>query len=212
LVLFLVQGGRFAGAEAVIPEAEAALPKDKALLALARYCAILGLGYQQAKRDDQKAKWCDAASSWFKKAQEAKPDDPSITRMYTDMLIRTGRVNEVEAQLTAILGRAPTPENADEISWARRTLAAILLSRNDFAATRKALALFEPVQGPAAQGPDGKPARKPEDLQILARVYASLGAPPYLKQAIATLERLIPTGLANPDDRYLLARLYSGAG
>jgi tetratricopeptide (TPR) repeat protein len=212
LVLFLVQGGRLASAEKVIPEAEAALPKDKAPLALARYCEILGLSYQQAKRDDQKTKSYDAASSWFKKAREARPDDSSITRMYTELLILRGQIKEVEAQLTAILGRTPRPENMDEISWARRAFAAILLSRNDFLSIRKALALFEPVQGPAAQGPDGKPTRKPEDLQILARVYKAQGTPAYLKQAIATLEQLMPTGLANPDDRYLLASLYSGEG
>jgi tetratricopeptide (TPR) repeat protein len=212
LVRFLVQGGRLADAERVIPAAEAALPKDKAPLELARYCMILGLTYQQARQDDRKTKWYDAASSWLKKAREARPDDPSITRMYTELLILRGQVKEVEAQLTAILGRAPTPENMDEISWARRVFAEILLSRKDLPSIRKALALFEQVQGPAAHGPDGKPARKPEDLRIIARVYEVQGTPAYLKQAIAALEQLMPTGLANPDDRYRLARLYIGEG
>ena len=178
LILFLVQGGQLENAEKVIPEAEAALPRDKAPLYLARYCGILGLAYQEAKQEDRKTKWCDAANSWFKKAREARPDDPSVTRMYTEFLIRTGQIKEVEAQLTAILARTPTPENADEISWARRTLAAILLGRNDFQASRKALSLFEPTEhDPAGQGPGEQPPRKPEDLRTLARVYAAQGTP-----------------------------------
>ena len=47
LILFLVQGGQLEDAEKVIPEAEAALPKDKAPLYLARYCGVLGLAYQE---------------------------------------------------------------------------------------------------------------------------------------------------------------------
>ena len=141
-----MQGGQLEDAEKVIPEAEAALPKDKAPLYLARYCGVLGLAYQEKKQEAQKTKWCDAANSWFKKAREATPDDPSVTRTYTEYLIRTGQIKEVESQLSAILARTPTPENVDEISWARRTLAAILLSRNDFQASRKALTLFEPTE------------------------------------------------------------------
>ena len=49
LILFLVQGGHLEDAEKVIPEAEAALPKDKAPLYLARYCEVLGLAYQENK-------------------------------------------------------------------------------------------------------------------------------------------------------------------
>jgi cellulose synthase operon protein C len=213
LIVFLVQNRQLGKAEKVIPEAEAALPRDKVPLSLARYCAILGLGYQEAKREDQKTKWCDAASSWFKKARDARPDDPSVTRLYTELLVRTGQNKEVESQLTAILNRTPTPENVDEIAWARRTLAAILLNRNDYQESLKAMALFEPIErGSVGQGPVKKPTRKPEDLQVLARVYAAQDTPSHRKNAIETLEELMPTGLASPEDRYLLARLYSGGG
>ena len=93
LILLLVQCGQLEKAEKVIPEAEAALPKDKIPLALARYCGVLGLGYQEAKQADLKTKWCDAANSWFKKARDAKPDDSSVNRIYTEFLIRSGQLH-----------------------------------------------------------------------------------------------------------------------
>ena len=139
-----MQSGQLEDAEKVIPEAEAALPKDKAPLYLARYCAVLGLAYQEKKQEAQKTKWCEAANSRFKKAREAMPDDPSVSRMYTEFLISTGQIKEVEAHLKAILERDPSPENIEEISLARRTLAAILIGRNDFQASHEALKLFEP--------------------------------------------------------------------
>ena len=53
---------------------------------------------------------------------------------------------------------------------------------------------------------------KAEDLQIVARVYEAQRAPVYHKKAIATFEKLMTTGLATPDDRYVLARLYDDDG
>lgn len=213
LILFLAQGGQLENAGKVIEEAEVALPRDKAPLYMARYCGIMGLAYQQAKQEDQKAKWCDAANDWFKKAREAKPDDPSILRVYTEYLIRTGQSKEVEDQLAAILGRTPTPENSDEIAWARRILAAILLDRNNFQASRKALDLFEPTEDhTAGQGPGQPSVSKPEDMRTLARVYVAQRTPTYHAKAVAMLEKLMATGLASPDDRYLLAHLYNGDG
>ena len=79
-----MQSGQIEDAEKVIPQAEAALPKDKAPLNLARYCGALGLAYQEKKQEVQKAKWCDAANSWFKKAREATPGDPTVIRAYTE--------------------------------------------------------------------------------------------------------------------------------
>ena len=177
LILFLVQSGQLEDAEKVIPQAEAALPKDKAPLYLARYCAVLGLAYQEKKQEAQKTKWCDAANSRFKKAREAMPDDPSVSRMYTEFLISTGQIKEVEAHLKAILARAPLPGNMEEISLARRTLAAILISRNDFQASHDALKLFEPNErGGAGQGLGEQPALKSEDLQTLAHLDTELDA------------------------------------
>ena len=109
LILFLVQGGQLEDAEKVIPQAEAALPKDKAPLYLARYCGVLGLAYQEKKQEVQKTKWCDAANSWFKKAREATPGDPSVDRASTEYLIRTGQIKEVESQLSEILARTRHP-------------------------------------------------------------------------------------------------------
>ena len=115
--------------------------------------------------------------------------------------------------MSEILARTPTRENADEISWARRILAAILLGRNNFQARLEALKLFDSEdRGGADRGPGEDLPLKAEDLQTLARVYAAQGTPAYRKQAIATLEKLMPTGLANPDDRYLLAGLYDDDG
>ena len=177
LILFLVQSGQLEDAEKVIPEAEKALPKDKAPLYLARCCGVLGLAYQEKKQEEFRSRSGAMRRTPGSRRLGGRTGDPSVTRAYTEYLIRTGQIKEVESQLTAILARTPTPENADEISWARRILAAILLNRNDFQASRQGLALFEPTERQArgARDPARSPPLRPEDLRTLARVYAAQG-------------------------------------
>src|SRR5207248_3073303 len=119
-------------------------------------------------------------------------------------------ISKVKAQLATILKQPPSPTNAEQLAWARRTLALTLLASKDYQQAVDALKLVEPIaQALAEQGPEGKPTQKPEDLRVLARVYESQNTPLFKKRALELLEKLVAAGaLASLEDRFMLARLY----
>ena len=168
------------------------------------------MSYEKTGNVQKAAKWYGDAAAWYEKAHEAKPDDPSITRESTQFLFRLGQINKVKAQLATILKQPPSPANADQLAWARRTLALTLLASKDHSQAVEALKLVEPIaQALAEQEPEGKLTQKPEDLRVLARVYESQNTPLYKKKALEILEKLVAAGtLASPEDRFMLARLY----
>ena len=125
LVLFLVQTGQVGKAEAVVPEAKAALPGNQVStsLSLAQCGAAIALSYQKTGNNQKAARWQSDAMAWYDKARRAKPDDSSIVRELTQFLISSGQTSKVKDQLTTILRQTPSPANADELAWARRMLA-----------------------------------------------------------------------------------------
>ena len=147
LVQFLAKTKQMEKAEQAVRDAEVAL-KDKSPIGLARCCEALGQAYKLAGQDAQKTKiWYDAATQWYKTAQNAKPDDPAATHQFVEFLLRSGQLKDVELQLTAILekNQLKDPKSADEVAWARRTLAlTLLMNDNDYRQSRKALELLEP--------------------------------------------------------------------
>ena len=71
---------------------------------LARCCEALAQAYKTNGQDAQKTKiWYDAATQWYKAAQNAKPDDPTTTRQLVEFLLRSGQIKDVESQLAGIL-------------------------------------------------------------------------------------------------------------
>ena len=216
LVLFLTQTKQMEKAEQAVRDAEVAL-KDRSPIGLARCCEALGQAYKLAGQDAQKTKiWYDAATQWYKAAQNAKPDDPAATHQLVEYLLRSGQLKDLESQLAVILEKNHTkdPKSADEVAWARRTLALTLLRNdNDYRQSRKALALLEPVVKAAdGQGAEDGTARKPDDLRVLARVYQAQGTKAYQEKARKILEELANAHAVVPEDRFLLARMYNNDG
>ena len=198
-MLFLVQTGQVDKAETAVSEAKAALTGNQApaLLSLAQCDAAIGMSYEKTGNIQKAAKWYGDAAAWYEKAHEAKPDDPSIIRESTQLLFRLGQINKVKAQLATILKQPPSPANADQLAWARRTLALTLLASKDHQQAVEALKLVEPIaQALTEQEPEGKLTQKPEDLRVLARVYESQNSPLYKKKAIEILEKLVAAGAA----------------
>ena len=136
LVLFLTQTKQMEKAEQAVRDAEVAL-KDRSPIGLARCCEALGRTYKLAGQDVQKTKiWYDAATQWYKAAQNAKPDDPAATHQLVEYLRRSGQLKDLESQLAVILEKNHTkdPKSTDEVAWARRTLAQTLLRRQRLSA------------------------------------------------------------------------------
>ena len=214
LVQFLTQSKKLEEAEKEIRAAETAI-RDRipqGLLGLARCCEVVGLTYRASGRDDKKAKtWYDAATLWFRTAQNARPNDQDVTRRFIEFLVRSSQLADAETQLTAILERqGANGKNTDEIAWARRTLALTLLLSNDYEKVRKALVLIEPIA--QSLEPQQADRRKPEDLRVLARVYEAQKTPEYQKKAREVLEQMLATNWGNVEDRFLLALMCSRDG
>jgi cellulose synthase operon protein C len=215
LVQFLAMTKQMEKAEKAAHDAESALKQKP--LGPARCCEVLGRTFKAAGQDDEKTKaWFDRAGRWYTAARNAKPNDFMVVRQYIDFLFRSGQSKDVESQLTTILenkNRVDDPKNAEEMAWARRTLASTLLASRDAEQSRKALALVEPMeQATVGQQKGDRPPRKPEDLRVLAKVYEAQGTPAFHKKARDVLEEMVGTNVADPEDRFMLALMYSNDG
>ena len=164
LIRFLAHSRQMEKAESALRDATLAL-KDKSPVALARCYELVGQAYQLDGRDAQKAKaWYEQATQWYKAARDAKPDDPAPAHQLVEFLLRSGQLKDAEAQLKGILekNRTKDPKSADELAWARRTLALTLLKyENDYQQSQQALAILEPI----AKAADGQGDRGSDDAQ-----------------------------------------------
>ncbi len=130
LVQFLINTKQQAKAAQAVNDAEAALPREQAPLALAQCCAQIGKSYEGSNEGQMKG-WYDRAKGWYEKAVAAHPDDMMIARRLTEFYVQTKQLDEVEAQLDPILKSAANPQNAEIKAWARRTLALALAFSTD---------------------------------------------------------------------------------
>ena len=217
LVVFLAaQTKQMEKAEQALRDAEAEL-KEKSPVTLARCCEVVGQAYKLAGQDTQKTRiWYEAAAQWYRAAQNAKPDDPAATHLLVEFLIRSRQLKEAESELEVILNRnhAGDPKSVDEVAWARRTLAwTLLMNGNDYHKTSRALAILEPiVKAARKQGAADGTAIKPDDLRVLALVYRAQGTKVYQEKAREILEELADAHAIIPQDRFLLAQIYTQDG
>jgi len=216
LVQFLAQTNQMDKAEQAVRDAEVVL-KDKSPIGLGRCCEALALAYKETGQAAQKTKiWYDAATQWYRAAQNAKPDDPAPNHQLVEYLLRSGQFENVVSQLESILDKnhPKDPKSTDEVTWARRTLAlTLLMNDNDYQQRRKALKVLEPV----VKAVDGQEAAdgtagKPDDLRVLAKVYEAQGIKAYHEKARKILEELANAHAVVPEDRFLLAQIYNKDG
>jgi tetratricopeptide (TPR) repeat protein len=188
-------------AEKTVRDAEANLPQPKGFLALAQCCELMGNAFIRANEDDIKEKWYNEARKWYTKAQAAQPDDLLVARLFTDFFLKTGQIKEAESTLELILKGAAGAKNSGLATWAKRKLALTLASGTDPDGVRRALTLLESAHK------DGEERDDPEDLRVLVLVLDAQKTPTHHKRAVEILESLVAKNLANPEDRFRLARL-----
>jgi tetratricopeptide (TPR) repeat protein len=175
IVALAVAGGYLALLRVIGSGARAAAVVAIGALAAA---GVLGVETRARNRDywSEEALWRDTVVK--------RPADPRPRVAYGDVLMRTGRIAEAEAQFRAALERSP----ADAV--ARVRLGAALARQGKVA---EAVALLEPLASP--------PADDPAAHRLLGELYAAQGRE---GPAVRHLERALPR---MADDPELLARL-----
>jgi cellulose synthase operon protein C len=195
LVGFQVATGQQAAAEASIKEAQAALPKEKAPLALARCYAAVG-------RVDQ-------ADAFYRDALKAAPDDVATLRSAANFAIGLGRLSDAEPHLRRLITlRSRTPADAD---WARRILALLLAARGGRQQSLDALELLGLAKS-SGEGPTVGVTEPLDELRARARVLAMQHDRPRRREAIRIAEEIVRRASPTPNDLYLLAQLYNANG
>jgi tetratricopeptide (TPR) repeat protein len=209
-LIFTKQPGE---AEKIIKEAETKLPPLRAPMALASCCERMGEMYGSSGNGIEMKKWNDAATSWYKKAEAAQPENLSIKRRLTEFFLRSKQIDEAHKYLEAMRKQNGGAKNAETAAWANRALALVLASSTDRTQLSKALTLFEPDGQPVPAGQEGKKRPgDPEDLRVLARVLDVQKTVVQRKRAIEILESLADQNLATSEDRFILAQLYEVIG
>jgi tetratricopeptide (TPR) repeat protein len=216
LIDLLVSGGAFQKAEEAIRNAEQAL-KNQSPLGLARCYEKLALGYRAIGRNLQKSNdWYQKAEDCYRSAMSNRPDDSEINSEFIVFLKNAGRDEKAESQLTEMIKKAGTgdPKIEKEASWARRTLASLLVQvGSDYVRRQRALKLVEPIAIAAETQEKSKGSPVPaDDLRVLAEVYEAQQTPAYHKKAREVLEKLVARDGGIPEIRFRLAMIYSRDG
>jgi tetratricopeptide (TPR) repeat protein len=193
LALLTERMGDSARLDATIAEVRQALPPLEAHL-------LIGRAFESARRyGDAKRAFEDAAA--------LKPDEPRALRALAALGIQTGRRADACAALEALTKLSET-DHAEDVRWARRTLALQLAFTPSLAEFERALTLLD--QNKVG---DGWPV---DDLRARALVLATQkgrplgdGATTARRQAIDLLELLQQKSTArSAEDLLLLAKLY----
>jgi tetratricopeptide (TPR) repeat protein len=214
LVRLLILMGRKDKAEQALGAAEATLKTlmPSGPLALAHCCESIGQSY----KDDETrlTEWNNKATTWYGKAENGKPDDFEVTRQFVDFLLRINQRDQARNYLTKILDSKDSNQRTPEqMAWARRSLAFVLILGNEEDQLRQAQELMKPIEEKlAARKSDPKIIPKPEDLRILAKVYEARRTKESHLLARGVMEELVESGLGNAEDRLLLALTYQADG
>src|SRR5262249_45349485 len=136
-----------------------------------------------------------------------------VVRGAAGFYLQAGNLAEAEPHLRRIIDRKLKVQDGD-VAWAQRTLAVALAEAGGHRRLPQALAPVRlgggekgAVTEPKAAGP--VPV---EDQRARAQVLASQNRRPLRARAVALLEDLQKRQALTPADRFLLARLYQGAG
>jgi tetratricopeptide (TPR) repeat protein len=197
LVRLLVFSDQRAAAEKVLAEATAKLPPDKLHLALGQCQEALGN--------------LDEAHKAYQAALAAQRGNVDIQRSVATFYLRSARYESAEPLLREMLDAKPRPPESEAI-WARHNLAMVLAARatGDYAQFLKALAMVDLTIDKTGKVVESTTAEAgPVELRSRAHVLAQQPQRPHRKKAIALLETLQRGQGLNPEDQFLLARLYN---
>jgi Tfp pilus assembly protein PilF len=156
----------------------------------------------------------DKAAGQYRAALKARPGEAGVLRAAAAFSLRAGSLADAEPLLRGLIaGKARAA--ADDVAWARRTLALALAGTRDPRRLPEALALvglrLDGRRVLAAELAAGAAAGADEDV-ARARVLASQGRRPFQARAAALLEGVARQQPLSPDDQLLLAQLYLARG
>jgi tetratricopeptide (TPR) repeat protein len=198
LVKFLVNANRRADAEAVILQAAKAnkLPPNQAPLALAQCHELMGRGEQ--------------ARQYFQAALAGNPQDAQTLRSVAGFDMRAGRLQEAEPLLRKLKdGQVKVTDN--DVNWARRGLAMVLVTSHRFDQFTQALDLVGLKLDAQGRVVEARPLPRDEmveEQRARARVLATRTVRAIRAKAIALFEDLSRQGALTIEDQFLLVQLY----
>jgi Flp pilus assembly protein TadD len=191
LVEYLAETGRTEEANTEISRlAEQQLPRETSAWALA-------VCYEHVHKMEE-------AAHQYHMALASGAQDPLAVRLAVEFFVRAGKLSDAEPRLRIILS-AGSAAKPDEVSWARRTLAAVLRRSGSYAKLQEALGVIEQnlAAGTTAEGT----AR--EDQLEKARLLALIPQSSRRREAIAILKDLLPSQADPSEIHLLLSRLYA---
>lgn len=193
LVKHLVQTGKKSEAEALIARAQAKLPADKAVLALARCYEAIGQ--------------MDQARKLYAEALAAQPRDPDILASVSQFHLHAGDLAEAEKSLTRLIESKARPE---DMKRAQRTLALVIYARGDYQQKQRALSMLHILDEPPT--PEALQEMPAEDIRTRAALLAPQWSRERRQEAIRLLEALGARQPLTTDDQFLLGRIYESVG
>jgi tetratricopeptide (TPR) repeat protein len=143
----------------------------------------------------------EQAREQYQKALAARPDDVNILRQVVGFYIRTGQPEDAEPLLRRLLD-SQTKVSPEDIAWARRDLAMVLMVRNQYQRRQEALGLIE--KNLQADG------GTPDDRRLKAVLLAA--QPGERREAIRSFEELSKRQPPTPEEGFVLAQLYMAEG
>jgi tetratricopeptide (TPR) repeat protein len=190
LIQFLANSGQRRSAEAAIEDASNQLTGDQAPLALAQCYEAIG----QRERAEEQYLLATAGSS----AKAAS------LRAAAEFYLRSGDPENAEPLLRRIVEQAGDAASAQDITWARHTLATVLASKADTKTFHQALAL---INSNAPQAGESLAERRAK-----AALLATRRSRRERLEAVGTLEEVARVRALAASEQFLLARLYESLG
>ncbi len=142
LVRFLASTGRKEEGQAVLKEATANIPSDKAALALAQCYEALGN--------------LPDAEKQYRAVLAKGANDPLVLRRVAEFYLRIGRPADSQPHLQKIISKQVGAEE-EQVAWARRAMARVLREKGGYANQLQAEALLDQNLAAAGTSARGRP-------------------------------------------------------
>jgi tetratricopeptide (TPR) repeat protein len=154
------------------------------------------------------------ARAQYRVALQDKPEDAAVAVAAAGFFMRATLPADAEPLLRRIAAGRVKASGRD-MAWARRGLAILLASGPPYRRFQEALTLLGLAldrAGKLAREEKQPPSERDEIQRARARVLASQSSRPLQARAIAYLEDLGRRRPLNPEDKFLLVRLYEAQG
>ncbi|MFO0969408.1 MAG: tetratricopeptide repeat protein [Gemmataceae bacterium] len=194
LVRLFVRQGRTDDAQAVLEALMAKTPAQERDIALAECYEIMG----QIER----------AGAYLEAALKARPDSVPLRKMQANFLLRTGKLAAAEPVLRGVM----TSKHAEDVAWAQRQLALVLMAGGNSKGMQESLKIVGVEIDETGVILRETPAASAEEQVARARVLALQQRRPWRSRAIGLLEEANRKTLLAAEDQFLLAQLYVDQG